>query len=278
MKKHTKYSALILILISCINSFSQELLDSSYFKCQYDYSRYLKTDFKETREDVLIVQIGRKVTKCYSYYTAQCDSIFELPNSREIWSQMFSKALKEAKGEPAKNFPYRRSKEFIYKNYSENEMTVVDGISADDYIYNDSLFVQKWQILNDTTTILGYLCQKAICSFRGRDYTAWFTESIPISEGPWKFMGLPGLIVKVYDTDNIFTFTLTGAEQTKEAIFFSKSTSPSGKFIKTKREKFLALNNKFLNNIETYTKAESGLDIFPDKPKSKSIINLLELK
>jgi len=269
---------LTLGLIVCINGFSQELLDSSYIKCYYDFSYLLRSSDKEKREDLFILQIGKKVSKCYSYYTYQADSIMSLPNGKEIWDQMFMKALKESKGGPAENFPYRRSKEFIYKNYAKNRMTVVDGISTDDYLYIDSLHVQKWQIHSDTTKILGYLCQKASCSFRGREYTAWFTNSIPVSEGPWKFMGLSGLIVKVYDNEQIFTFTLRGIEQVKEPIYFSESVTPSGKFIKTKRIKFLTLKNKFLNNQGSYIKAETGLDIFSDKQKSNTNINLLELQ
>lgn len=269
---------LTLGLIFCINGFSQELLDSSYIKCHYDFSYLLRSSDKEKREDLFILQIGKKVSKCYSYYTYQADSIMSLPNGKELWDQMFMKALKESKGEPAENFPYRRSKEFIYKNYAKNRMTVVDGISTDDYLYIDSLHAQKWQIHSDTTNILGYLCQKASCSFRGREYTAWFTNSIPVSEGPWKFMGLSGLIVKVYDNEQIFTFTLRGIEQVKEPIYFSESVTPSGKFIKTKRIKFLTLKNKFLNNQGSYIKAETGLDIFSDKQKSNTNINLLELQ
>lgn len=47
---------------------------------------------------------------------------------------------------------------------------------------------------------------KATCTFRGREYTAWFCVDIPISNGPWKFGGLPGLILKVYDKDHLFVF------------------------------------------------------------------------
>jgi len=49
------------------------------------------------------------------------------------------------------------------------------------YVYNS----------DDTLTVAGYVCQKATCLFRGRDYTAWFSNDIPISNGPWKFGGFP---------------------------------------------------------------------------------------
>lgn len=278
MKKLPKYIKLILILISSVNAYNQQVIDSTYLKCQYKLDYKQRSTDSILDEDVFIVQIGKNTTKCFSYYTFQCDSLKSLPDGDILWKESFKRAFSEAKGGIPTGFYYRRSKEFIYKNYIENKMTVVDGISFDDYIYEDSIYAQKWQILSDTTTILGYVCQKASCTFRGRKYIAWFTNSIPVSEGPWKFMGLPGLIVKVFDNDNTFTFTLQEIAQTKETIVFSPSMSPSGKFIKTKREKFLTLNNKFLENSQTYMEAETGLGIFSDVPESESNVNILELE
>lgn len=64
----------------------------------------------------------------------------------------------------------------------------------------------KWIILNDTLNILNFKTQKAKVNFRGRDYFAWFTTEIKISDGPYKFHGLPGLILKIQSTDDKYTF------------------------------------------------------------------------
>lgn len=66
------------------------------------------------------------------------------------------------------------------------------------YIYEDATNM-KWQLLDEFKEISGYKCQKAATEFRGRKYEAWFTSEIPLSCGPWKFSGLPGLILEVYD-------------------------------------------------------------------------------
>ncbi len=66
------------------------------------------------------------------------------------------------------------------------------------YIYKDSASI-NWELISEFKDISGYNCQKAITAFRGRNYEAWFTSEIPLSFGPWKFGGLPGLILEVYD-------------------------------------------------------------------------------
>ena len=55
-----------------------------------------------------------------------------------------------------------------------------------------------------TKKIGNFLCQKAVSNFRGRDYVAWFAKDIPVHAGPWKFYGLPGLILEVYDENGKF--------------------------------------------------------------------------
>lgn len=67
-----------------------------------------------------------------------------------------------------------------------------------------------WQIKKDTTTISGLLAFKAECKYGGREWAAWFSPEIPISEGPYKFSGLPGLIIKLESSDGDYQFTLAG--------------------------------------------------------------------
>ncbi len=66
----------------------------------------------------------------------------------------------------------------------------------------DSIAVWKWQIMDEVETILGYSCKKAITKYYDRDVVAWFTEEIPISDGPFIYSGLPGLILKIETKSN----------------------------------------------------------------------------
>lgn len=68
----------------------------------------------------------------------------------------------------------------------------------------------NWSIKDETKKIGQFVCKKAICEFRGRNYTAWFTTQVPLPFGPWKLQGLPGIILEAYDTN-------------KEVYFYFKS-------------------------------------------------------
>lgn len=73
----------------------------------------------------------------------------------------------------------------------------------------------KWKLLKDTATINSLKCQSAECNFGNRKWIAWFTVEIPISDGPYKFSGLPGLIVKISDSQNYWIFELVNFRKTK---------------------------------------------------------------
>jgi GLPGLI family protein len=56
-----------------------------------------------------------------------------------------------------------------------------------------------WNLGSETKTFGGLTCHKATGTFRGKNYTAWYTDAIPLPYGPWKLQGLPGLILEAYD-------------------------------------------------------------------------------
>ena len=112
------------------------------------------------------------------------------------------------------------NKTHFYKDRSINQIItkhrtieIIEGLK----VVEDIVF--DWDIPNlETDTILGYPCMLATTNFRGRTYSAWFTLEIPINDGPWKFYGLPGLILKVEDSEGIFTFNAIGLEWVKKQI------------------------------------------------------------
>ena len=267
----------LLFLLIPILGFSQNKLDNAYLKCQYEYIWKQDTLSGKTRDDLLILQVGENLSKCYSYYSNEVDSIMALPNGDELWTQIFEAELKK-KGVAARNFPRKRMRTYVYKNYPSGKMTVTDGVSLQDFIYEDELNAQQWEIKDSTKTILDYPCQMAACNFRGREWTAWFTTDIPVSDGPWKFGGLPGLIMEAYDKGNQYVFTIVGLQKLEsEPIIFRESYLPAKRFEKTNRLDFLKANKASLMDLNGYFEMETGIDLSEGNPPKIMRYDLLEL-
>ncbi len=74
----------------------------------------------------------------------------------------------------------------------------------------DTLNTFEWKLINDTIkTVSNEKCKMAKLNWRGRDYIAWYAPTIAIFDGPYKFCGLPGLIMEIYDTENIYKYICT---------------------------------------------------------------------
>ncbi|MDN4753265.1 GLPGLI family protein [Porphyromonadaceae bacterium W3.11] len=95
-----------------------------------------------------------------------------------------------------------------------------------------------WIITSDTATIQGMLCEKAQVNWNGRDWEAWFTRSIPLVDGPSTFKGLPGLIVKVQDSEELYKYELLGLKE---------EWVPASLFEVPKVEKTMEISEKQLN-------------------------------
>jgi GLPGLI family protein len=72
------------------------------------------------------------------------------------------------------------------------------------YSVYEKLPKMNWELINESKTIENFECKKAKTVFRGRTYVVWYSEEIPISVGPWKFNGLPGIILSVEDSEGIY--------------------------------------------------------------------------
>lgn len=69
---------------------------------------------------------------------------------------------------------------------------------------NEKLPLMKWMLSDETKKIGDFNCKKASVKFRGRSYTAYYTEEIAVNYGPWKFNGLLGLIIQIEDSTGTY--------------------------------------------------------------------------
>lgn len=103
----------------------------------------------------------------------------------------------------------------IFKNLNKNELHYDRQNTNVSFRIEEDIPLFKWEIKNENKKILNYNCQLATLKYKGRVYKAWFSTQIPIQNGPWKFGGLPGLILKIEDIKNEFSFELIGVSNKK---------------------------------------------------------------
>jgi GLPGLI family protein len=122
----------------------------------------------------------------------------------------------------------------IDKDYKSHQLEYRDRIARDIYAYQEDR-PMDWEISTETAKIGDYKTQKATLNFAGRQWTAWFTQDIPVMDGPYKFWGLPGLIIKIEDSKGDYSFLL---KESKKLSSLPNITN-FGNIIKVKRKDYL---------------------------------------
>lgn len=136
------------------------------------------------------------------------------------------------------------------------------GSTYKKYYIVDTLEKIDWKLVEERKTIASFSCQKAIGAFRGRLWEAWFTTEIPLSAGPWKLSGLPGLILEAKDTSNLYSFIVTTLEN-PVAEPMDGSLFLNNKVTKVSNEEWLHL--QYLNRMEFQEKMQKLIVLFNTK-------------
>lgn len=118
-------------------------------------------------------------------------------------------------------------------------------------------------------TILDYKCHKALTSFRGRDYVAWFTLDIPISNGPWKFGGLPGLILQVSDSKKHYVWEIIGIKDMDKKSYIKEYNY---KYSKEDRLKLMKVERRYYADFASFL-TNKGIEVIKmeDDGTSKTV-------
>ncbi|MDE6095785.1 MAG: GLPGLI family protein [Muribaculaceae bacterium] len=115
-------------------------------------------------------------------------------------------------------------------------------ILIDSFEYTEPIPKFDWTLEEESTEIMGYTCYKATTNWRGRNWIAWYCD-IPESAGPWKFNGLPGLILRIEDSEHIHLFDAIETKNDPYPLGYSKKS-----YLKTTREKFNAAFKDYKEN------------------------------
>ncbi|MDN5626339.1 MAG: GLPGLI family protein [Weeksellaceae bacterium] len=141
----------------------------------------------------------------------------------------------------------------IEKDLGKQSLLYKSRIGRDQYSYNETPAF-PWKILPETVKIGEYNTQKAEVVYGGRTWYAWFTQEIPLQDGPYKFSGLPGLIVKVQDAKGDYSFELM---QTKK-IASVQQPQTRGQYINISKSKYADLEKKFQKDPVSFSNSQRG--------------------
>lgn len=253
MKQHKIYLSLLFVSLTLPLFLKAQVLDKVTLECQYKLIWVPDTlSPGRTNEDFLILKSGAKVSEFYSYNTYRADSAMHADIKRGM-------SAIEILGKRAQ-YGKRGMGYHIFNNYPKGKITVTEKLVSDNYKYEEPLLQQKWIIQKEKTTILGYLAQKATCTFAGRKYVAWFTSEIPLSLGPWKFNGLPGLILKVEDVGRNYKFEIVGLRKINTGELLKIDTQGH---IEVSKHNFLNLERKFRKDPVAFINSNTAIKVEP---------------
>ncbi|WP_294243232.1 GLPGLI family protein [uncultured Chryseobacterium sp.] len=195
-----------IIAFGCImlGIFAQAQINRFFYDYQYIPDSGNREDVKK---EMMYLDISSKGSRYYSRDAFIADSV----QMAKVAAMMKGVSLQSAGGGRAKAFVMGGNNNMnkVVKEYPSFTTYLLTSIGADRYKVKEDR-KPDWKILPDKQKIGEYNAQKATATFGGRDWIAWFTTDIPFQDGPYKFYGLPGLIVKIEDTTGSHKMTLAG--------------------------------------------------------------------
>lgn len=182
-----------------------EIIEPAMMECRYRCTQKLDTLGTEVAVDTMVLRVGKNTSQFYACSTLYIDSMAADPQGGKMLQKLMMDALMSGKPIPGP----RLTQEYHYKKRTADTiLTYVNRKMS--WLVIEKYERQDWQLTDSTKSIGDYTCKMARCRFRGRDYEAWYTTDIAVEEGPWKFGGLPGLIMEVYDTQKHYHYAWVG--------------------------------------------------------------------
>ena len=244
--------ASIIVCFVTVTMFSQAIAD-----IEASYTA-LSPNFKNGEVDVknqYILLSNTKESKFFSPVTEYIDSLNSTPDGAAKLNEMMRAAVREGNFDdmPGKDGTY-----YIVKSSQPRTLTYYDSVGLDQYCYEETPEDWTWTITDSTKEILGYECFLATTDYHGRKWSAWFAPDIPVSNGPWKLDGLPGLILEASASDGEYRFVANGIQTSSKPIGIVYLADG---YDKTDRKSFLKFKRAFIDNPIGSINVQMGGDI-----------------
>lgn len=199
-----RYIKFILFFFS-ISIFCQEkpkILSDILIRYNYESARDTTLVDKKSTE-MMILAVNKNYSSYYSdKYQQALDHV-----RNKIAISANSNTVVEIDG---KDISMPKVRHSVYRK--NNDIFVSSQVGRDLFTFQAD-FVNWNTNFSDTKNILGYNCNKAQILFNGRLYTAWYTKEISIADGPYRFKGLPGLILFIEDEKGFDKFEAVSIEK-----------------------------------------------------------------
>ena len=242
-----------------IHAQQNDSIDLCRFVVVYDFiTNTSDRDGLQVRDSVqLAVLVGDRMSKCIEFNRAMMEDFGEWRNKQYQFGEW------EAR---------KSNMSVIYSNYPEGMLTSFDKVVPQRYLITENLPNLHWTLSQDTASIDGFLCRKALGEYAGRKWMAWYAEEIPSSAGPWKLQGLPGMILKAEDTEGIFLFRFCGLQNKQCAINYMNEK----KYVRLDPRKFIKFRNstlcskRYVQNPRYYIpdgSLEDAIEMWADGPE-----------
>lgn len=217
-------------------SFLSVVLLAQNQRFSYEYKFVTdSTKMDEVNSELMYLDVAKKGSKFYSQKKNIADSIHQ---------DRVQKKMRDFTGIDYGSVPY-----VVEKSYPDFKIDFFNNLDMNKYKVSDNRSM-NWKILPEKDKIGEFNAQKASLYFAGRIWTAWFVSDIPIQDGPYKFHGLPGLIIKIEDKTKSHSFVLKEIKKlTSDQDWVSDSEKNAfGNTIAIDQEKYKKQVVDFRNN------------------------------
>lgn len=231
-------------------------------KVSYDYHFFDPRGIEKHHDFLLLANRDKSIF--YNNHTQWLDST-RCTKDGEAWytqtglvlmGQVMGKSREEAEAILESSGTGRPVTMYVIKE--KGIFKIWDEVYSEYRKYSEDIENRDWHIMADSTkNIHGYECILAESDYHGRHWKAWFAPEIPINAGPWKLLGLPGLIMDATDSSGQHHFTANGIESSD--ISFPKIYEPFD-YEKTTRKEFLRLCRYRYDNFQGMRDLHFGTD------------------
>lgn len=209
------------ILLFCFSVFILAFTNAQNNRFFYEYSFKLDSLHRDSiKTEMMVLEVSPKGSHFVSH-------------KKIVYDSTLTASFKSSQNTGQTHFDFTHLRPAVVnfqviKNYPDYKTNVYIPISSENFKLEYSKAL-PWKILPEKSTIEGFKVQKATVNALGRNWTAWFAEEIQIQDGPYRFSGLPGLILKLEDSKGDHVFVFKGNRKLKEesslsnSIFFRRS-------------------------------------------------------